>query len=317
VEVSVDKTYSVCNLFISGLSSKVTVYYYVNVDRRGKGPNGQPMKCFNSRSFFKFRFKKDKRGNDEPEYVAHCDFHVMSCLGEHSPMAIPKVVTPNAEGLCNECFLHKNKTLPPKAEANMVPGLRTVEEDAGSEHGSEGSSVKKTDVVIKRNVPREEEEEVAEELTEDSCCNWRPDAQESLTQMKGYICKNKVYRNPETRVLYNTCNMHIKFCIKKHAPGTSNFIEVPNVYGYCNTHHMADFACTPIPIPFPFPGMTYRLVSKGWMVKPAHWAAPTWRPLKDFKPKRRYREPDKPIGYLNRMREAANVMRYRRFVNCL
>jgi hypothetical protein len=272
------------------------------------------MRCFNSRAFFKFRFKKDKRGEDEPEYIAHCDFHTMSCLGEHSPMAIPKVITPNIEGLCNECYMHKHKLMPPKAEANAVPGLRTVEDDVGSDDDTDETSVKNT-AILKRNKVEEEEEEVKEvELTEDSTCNWRPDAQESLTQMKGYICKNKVYRNPETRILYHTCSMHIKFCIKKHPPGTSSLVDVPNIYGYCNTHHMAEFACVPIPIPFPFPGMTYRLVSKGWMIKPAHWAAPTWRPLKDFKPKRRYREPDKPIGYLNKIREAAKVMRYRRLI---
>jgi hypothetical protein len=195
-----------------------------------------------------------------------------------------------------------------------VPGLRTVEDDVGSDDDTDETSVKNT-AILKRNKVEEEEEEVKEvELTEDSTCNWRPDAQESLTQMKGYICKNKVYRNPETRILYHTCSMHIKFCIKKHPPGTSSLVDVPNIYGYCNTHHMAEFACVPIPIPFPFPGMTYRLVSKGWMIKPAHWAAPTWRPLKDFKPKRRYREPDKPIGYLNKIREAAKVMRYRRLI---
>ena len=271
------------------------------------------MRCFNSRSFFKFRFKQDKRGNDEPEFIAHCDFHAQSCLGEHDRMAIPKVITPNSEGLCNECFLHKNKRLPPKAEANLVPGLRYVEEEGegGSLRGSEDSSVKNM-TVIKRHTPKEEE--VVEILSEDSYCNWRPTAEESLTEMKGYMCKNKVYRNPETRVLYHTCSMHIKICVKKHAPGTSCVVDIPNIFGYCNTHHMAEFACAPLPISFPFPGMTYRLVSKGWMVKPAHWAAPTWRPLKDFKPKRKYREPQKPIGYMNKMREAANVMRYRRFV---
>ena len=273
---------------------------------------GQQMKCFNGRTFFKHRFKKDKRGNDEPEYVAFCSYHVPSCLGDHNPMAIPKISIPNSDGLCNECFLHKNKTLPPKAEPNAVPGLRTVDEESLSEVGEsvDGSSV--TNVPIKRETAEAVTEDVIEELSDESICNWRPDAQESLTKMKGYICKNKVHRNPETRILYPTCALHIKFCIKKHAPGTSSLVEIPNIYGYCNTHHMAEFACTPIPIPFPFPGMTYRLVPKGWMVKPAHWAAPTWRPLKDFKPKKRYIEPEKPIGYINKMREAAKVMRYRR-----
>lgn len=297
---------------------------------RGKGPDEEDLLCSSSRGHHSTKKVMNNRGKEEVLWMGMCYYHVMSCLGDHEEDYPPRIVTPNAEGLCNECYIHKMKELPPMCTSITSPGVYDPrfengaanaivtaseevkgkdEEDAQSI--AAGSSVADNKILNSHEMGRMDADPSG--LTEDSLCCWVPTAEESLTNMRGYICRNKVFRNPVTKLLMRTCPMHVKFCVKPHSEGAvGGLVEVPNLHALCNMHHVAECGVPPVPVEFPYPGMQYRLREKGWLIKPGHWAAPSWPPLQNVKCNKVYRKPSKPVGYMNKMREAARVMTWKK-----
>lgn len=260
---------------------------------------------------------KNARGQEVPVYTAQCAYHVYSCLGDHEEDYPPKVAIPNADGLCMECFYHKHKHAPPKITLDTAPNVYDPKKkiptnilennDKKSESQSQiGSTTNATEKALldDKNLIQESQ------LNADSICCWVPSVEESFGEMRGYICKNKVFYNPETRQYLPTCAMHIKTCIKSHIDSPDTPIEIPNLYGLCNIHHVATYGSIPVKIPFPYPGVEKKLKSKGWLIKPGHWSAPTWPPLKPVISTKKYRPLRKPETYLEKMQELARVLRY-------
>lgn len=304
---------------------------------RGKHPNSEEdLKCVNSRACFYFRKIMNKRGIEEPEYIAFCHYHALSCLGNHEQYP-PRIVIPNSEGLCNECYLHKIKHPAPQLTMEAAPGvvavnliqlednqadnttfqeLKELQEDFEQEERPKAEynpAIARTySSVTVNTAPTNEGEGDDAELTDDSICCWRPNADESLTYMRGYICKNKVFRNPKTKTLRRTCAMHMKQCYFNHESG-GGLIEIPNTLGLCMMHHIAVVGKPPKRKTFPYPGMERKLREKGWLVKAAHWAAPSWPPMPAIRVnKKKYVAPEKPEGYLNVLRETARLMTFNR-----
>jgi hypothetical protein len=283
---------------------------------RGKGEHDETLHCSGKRACYLKRKIKNKRNQDVPEYVAQCQYHVISCLGDHEDDAYPpKIAVPNSEGLCVECYYHKHKYYPPKMTADMAPTVydpntsKPPKRANGADSGD--GSVHESDVL--GSVKDNQEDENG--LTENSICCWVPTAEESLTNMRGHVCRNKVFRHPTTRVLLPTCAMHIRFCIKPHTESAvGGIIEIPNLYGLCNVHHVSEFGVAPLPVPWPYPGVERRLKTKGWMmIKTGHWAAPSWPPNRDVPVcRKKYRLPRKPDSYIDRMRETARILRFKR-----
>mmetsp|Transcript_16109 Transcript_16109/g.24282 ORF Transcript_16109/g.24282 Transcript_16109/m.24282 type:complete len:1767 (-) Transcript_16109:119-5419(-) len=286
---------------------------------RGKGENDVDLHCSGPRAAHTTKTVKNNRNEDVPMYTAHCAYHALSCLGFHEEEYPPKIFTPNSEGLCTECYVHKMKTLPPRLTPDSVPTVfdpKDPQGQVGADDEDRGSVDEVSSSVADQRYLALQEERDAESggLTEDSLCCWVPSAEESLTQMRGYICRNKVFRHPVTMKLLRTCALHVKFCVKPHEDGgaVGGLIETPNIHALCNMHHVAEHGIAPLKLNFPYPGMEHRLKNKGWMVKPGHWAAPSWPPLRDVVSKKQYRVPEKPIGYMNKMREAARLMIFRK-----
>lgn len=130
--------------------------------------------------------------------------------------------------------------------------------------------------------------------------------------MRGYICTNKVFYNAEAKRYLPMCAMHLKSCIKSHGDGLSVPIDIPNIHGLCNSHHIANFGSVPVPVPFPYPGVERKLKNKGWLVKPSHWGAPTWPPLKPRMCTKKYRPLAKPQTYIEKMQVLAREIRYKK-----
>lgn len=122
-----------------------------------------------------------------------------------------------------------------------------------------------------------EERQKMDSLQEGMICQWRPSPSESLTEMKGYICQNVIFKNPETNALIPYCAYHAKRCVKKHDE-SSGEIEIANIHALCTMHHMSEHKKPPEKIPFPFPGMLNKLSMNAWKLKTGHWAAPNWKP---------------------------------------
>jgi hypothetical protein len=243
------------------------------------------------------------------------------CVGEHEGDFPPKVQTPNPLGLCTECYVHRMKMPPPFLEAWMSPGVVPVEEensdkkvssvaDHKSSHGKNNSelivpSSGLSSITVKEDVKVDDLESDEEVIL----CNWRPSAEESLGPMRGYVCCNPVFRNPNTKAQLKTCAMHVRYCIMTHTVGSGQ-VEIPNVHGLCNSHHVGLCGRIPLTIPFPYPGMRRKLREKGWLIKPGHWAAPTWPPMKAIISNKVRIIREIPEGYLDRMRETARVIAY-------
>lgn len=278
-------------------------YICINSGYRGRNDDGEDLECLNMRMSHPNRFIQNKRGEDIPEVLPHCAFHSLYCVGKHDSDP-PRIRVPNAEALCNECYMLKFKTLPPKFSIITAPGVVQAVDKKDVKAGEKAGSI----------ASLSDEGEIHEELSENTYCCWRPSAEESLTRMRGYICRNHVYRNPYTKALMRTCAMHIKSCIRQHATATDAIIEIPNIYGLCTMHHIAEMGAAPMEVPFPYPGMQHRMRNKGWLVKAGHFAAPSWPPTHAIICDGDVPEKEKPVGYLNKMRELARVIAFKKYV---
>jgi hypothetical protein len=284
---------------------------------RTKDDNGNDLYCSGSRSCFVAKTVKNSRGKDVPIYTAQCAYHVSSCLGEHEEDYPPKVLVPNADGLCIECYFHKHKHSPPKITPDEAPGvydpkkksLEQIAQENADRKSEVQSQMESATTMTDKGLLEAKDPIFGDLLDADTICCWLPSVHDMET--RGYICQNRVFYNPETKRCVPTCAMHLKFCIKPHTDGSAP-IEIPNIHGLCNIHHIAAFGSVPIPVPFPYPGVEKRLKSKGWLVKPGHWGAPTWPPLKPIICGKKYRPPAKPRTYIEKMQELARVIRYQK-----
>lgn len=218
---------------------------------RGKGKNNDDLKCSNDIYIDPVKTVKDKYGKDIPIIYPECVYHISRCTGpEHIGLG-PLINIPNADGYCTQCYFTKYKKKVPTLTPELCPGVCPC-------------------IIVDSN-----DAPIIE------LCKWRPSTEDSVSGLRGYICRNAVIRNPETKDLLSTCGLHVTFCLRSHIDNRG-FIEIPNIYGLCIRHHVAEFNAAPIPMPAPYPGMVRRTQNKGWTVKPKMWSAPTWLPQEDI-----------------------------------
>lgn len=227
---------------------------------RGKSKTGVFLQCLNSRHLHPRDTYKDELGNDVHEALTTCAYHAKFCVGDHPGDQEQKILIPNEEALCIECYVDSNQNKPTAMALDKCPGVGPVNTNASK-------------------ISLQAEEKVDENLTEDSICNWKPTGHEMHTFLRGYKCGNKVYRDPETKVLQYTCAYHIKFCLRTHTSEATSVIEIPNEFGLCTNHHMVEHKDEPVKLKQPYPGMVRRVFKRNLLFKPGHWASPYWPPV--------------------------------------
>lgn len=282
--------------------------------------------CTNSRAMHSTKTVPTARGKTEPLCLAFCYYHCITCIGAHDTDFPPKIATPNAFGLCSECYLHRMKGKPPILLPDAVPGVEVIpvegavemnkEEEADmsvlSNKNQKISTEEGQNITSKGNASPDPGDSNEEEPSDETICGWRPNAEESLTNMRGYICCNTIYRHPKTRKLMKTCPMHIKYCIMPHNMN-DGVIAIPNLLALCTSHYVAVCGRAPLQVPFPYPGMRRKLMDKGWLIRTSHWAAPTWPPQQPIISDKVRVVREKPDNYRDMIIETARLIMFTKY----
>ena len=194
--------------------------------------------------------------------LSYCAFHQPNCvnISAHNDDINVSIKFPNPITLCTECYMAKLKNPPPKLPVTAIPGRTLIQlvyiymcsvllyniylfnyiyfiwltiSGLLTGDGKPLYDARTTDADTASASLQEEKEN--DELVPD--CHWKPNAVESLTEKRGYICKNKVFRNPYTKALLPFCPMHLKTCVKIHSGGDGVILQ-PNMKGLCTTHYL-------------------------------------------------------------------------------
>lgn len=270
---------------------------------RGKNKSNVALQCTNSR----IKIKKLK-GSKGPDSLQWCCFHVPYCIGEvHTTVGASgekvAIHTPNAEGLCSQCYMMKTKKKPMGMTTESAPGVIAVSvAKAGQSAKSQkfSQSVKAPTKYVKKN-------------KREGLCTWHPSATNEAMRM--YECNNTFFLNPITKSTMNVCAWHLTQCVLSHPPGFSAVITKPNELGLCAMHYLARMGHPVEETPFPYPGMKVKRAENFWKSaiggRGHHWAAPRSEPLPNIFV-RDYVEPVKPVEFYQQMVAASKYMAYKR-----
>lgn len=254
-----------------------------------RGKHGEiNLKCLNPQMEDPHHRRMKK--NEADVLLSYCVYHNPFCIGDHDGDMKVTIKFPNKETLCTNCYMGKNNAQPPKVPDVRTPGV--VNAQTGKPLGDTS-----------------QQERLSGSEEDVPYCSWKPDKEEALTEKRGFVCRNKCYRDPSTKILFSTCPMHIKKCVKTHS-GDDGKVDVPNIYGMCTMHHIAEHGEPPLDIPFPYPGMERRLKSKGWKIKPGHMFAPTWPRKDDIVYRAQYIAPPQPKSFIEKIRVQAKINEY-------
>jgi len=173
---------------------------------RGKSTDGEWLHCTNLRQRHPTlkttttSSSDGEEGGGVPVILKYCAYHTPTCVGEHDEDANPPPVkSPNMHGLCTQCIMNKkdiDKSIP-SFTFLTAPGVCPVNLMVAA---AKAASIQAT-------VAADKEED---ELQEGKICGWKPSKKESLTNVKDYMCKNVIYKNPESKALIPFCAMHGK-----------------------------------------------------------------------------------------------------------
>lgn len=235
---------------------------------RGKSKDGEFLQCMNARHLHPHMTYKDESNKLQHEALTTCAYHATVCCGEHPPDQPQKILVPNSEAYCNECHIDHMGEKPTALSMEKAPGVSSLNNMANLRTKMDLAAAKMTG-------------EGDNQLTDDSICNWKPSGSDANSIIRLYKCTNKVFRDPESKVLYPTCAYHVKRCVRKHETEATAIITTPNVYGLCVSHHMAEHRDEPPHIANPYPGMVKKLYRREVKFKTGHWAAPYWPPLRN------------------------------------
>ena len=234
---------------------------------RGKSKGGEYLQCTNMKCTHPYKtVVNESTGKDEPVTLAVCVFHTADCIGDlHRDKEPAKIREANKDALCGECYVLKNKKQPAKLTKELAPGVREL-----------STTVSKLDMKASDDGEANERlDGTGKPLTDESQCCWKPHPSQDK-DLAGYICFNKVFRSPETKILYRTCAWHTKVCARHH-PNGDNIVQVANEYSLCHMHHIAAIGSPPLPPPRPMPGTEPKIKREAWQIDPGHWAAPNWK----------------------------------------
>lgn len=257
---------------------------------RGKNKEGEALKCENVRMERPpHPDAPPRKKNDPPDILACCCYHTPNCVGDaHAYKEEVKIKVPNEAALCAECFMMNRGKRPPPFTATIVPGvvpsamvkLSAPAKEKAADDGSVGGD--SVSIKAKKNANR---------------CTWMPS--QDNARARGYECCNDKYVHPVTKEKLTTCAWHTLQCVRDHSSGSSAVVTVPNEFGLCAQHYLAEKGHPVVAHAFPLPGMQVKLARDHWKGK-RHYAVPKEDPPQVIVVKE-YEEPDRPTDFADRL----------------
>lgn len=260
---------------------------------RGKNKDGEGLVCANRRLRRPERVKTEagqeaaKLEKKMPDYFQFCTYHVTFCVSEaHEVGENVRIRTPNLDALCSECYMGRYKKKPPAISVDICPGVSPANLVTGINASN-----------IKSIMEDEEEDEEAlgnkkkKKVTRGNLCTWQPSVNDLAA--RGFECCNELMIDPNTGYRLQCCPWHVIRCVRPHPINSSDAIQIPNMYGLCTMHHLAEHGAPPPFTAIPYPGMKVKLGKDFWKrMKKRHFGVPRDDPqpvynLPDFEPPRR------------------------------
>jgi hypothetical protein len=221
---------------------------------RGKDAKGEALKCTNKRMEHPHR-----KVNHRPEILSFCCYHATECFSDsHSPNdPSVKIGIPNKLAYCVECYTLKVKKRIPPLTLQSAPGVVPVvvmsslallqsktteqrqERDAALRDGN-----KKTAATGTSPTPKKKKKATT--------CQWKPN--NNNEKLRLWMCTNPFHVDSAGKV-YETCLWHMTACMRAHEPNTNSSVAIPNMFGLCAMHYLAEQGKPLVATPFPYPGL--------------------------------------------------------------
>eukprot|EP01032_Pedospumella_encystans_P013354 gene13354-15381_t len=284
---------------------------------RGRNKDNEALKCENMRVERPPRSDAPPRKkNDPPDILACCAYHTPFCICDvHELRADVKIKVPNDEAMCAECYMMKRGKKPPPFTATIVPGvvLSSMAKPPPVEASPKKSRPSDDDHDDSKSVGGESvasQASRARRKVNANKCTWVPNPDN--VKARGYECCNEKFLHPVNQLKLTTCAWHTTVCLRDHPPGVSPTITIPNPYGLCAQHYLAEKGEPVRPHPFPLPGMQIKLARDHWKGK-RHFAVPKERPPEVIHAKE-YEEPEEPQNWMQSLGRIATQQAYKRRV---
>lgn len=259
-----------------------------------------------------------KKKNEPPDILSCCCYHTPFCVCDvHELKAEVKIKVPNDEAMCAECYMMKRGKKPPPFTATIVPGVvpSAMAKLAKEPDSPKKSRAKKDDADDDtKSVGGESVASAASRLRKKknaNKCTWVPNPDNA--RARGYECCNEKFVHPANNLKLTTCAWHMTQCLRDHPDGISPVITIPNPYGLCAQHYLAELGQPCKAHPFPLPGMQVKLAKDHWKGK-RHFAVPTEDPPEVITT-REYEEPEEPQNWMQSMGLMVKVAIYKRSVS--
>lgn len=232
---------------------------------RGRTKKGEFLKCENRR--FRRPFK-NLNLIEKPDYFPFCSYHVSICVsGNHFDAEECRIETPNIDALCLQCYMMKHKRAPPRLTFDICPGTVYVNLLTGTNASRVKPIMEEKEKV---DLPVGKKKAVKSRA---NLCSWAPHPNNEI--LRGYECCNELMIDPITNHRLPFCPWHVAECVRPHPPNSNNTVSIPNQFGLCKMHFLAEHGSAPPVIEAPFPGMKKRLGKDFWKhMKKRHFGAP-------------------------------------------
>jgi hypothetical protein len=268
---------------------------------RGKSKDGENLKCDNARmrkpdkkgtvavvtnSSSGYSSRKDKEA--VIDYYQFCCFHIpFCCSGNHENNGENvKIKAPNDLGFCAECFMLKMKMKPPPMSCDICPGVvpitllsgtkaKFVKSSVDDELSSDGGGYENESEGFESGIGSGKQFGKKKRKKEKNplLCQWIPNP--TNEKLRIYECFNERVNDFDTNHRLPNCAWHLAKCIRVHPQGTNPIITVPNEYGLCSMHYLAEYGVHPPFVELPYPGMKARTLKDFWKTLPRHFAVPS------------------------------------------
>jgi hypothetical protein len=271
---------------------------------RGKSKDGENLKCDNSRmrkpekkgssvaavpSSSGASSRKDKEATID--YYQFCCYHIpFCCSGNHENNGeTVKIKAPNDLGFCSECFMLKMKKKPPPMSCDICPGVvpitllsgakakavkSSIDDELSSDGGDGGydngeSEGFESGIGSGKQFGKKKKKKEKNPLL----CQWIPNP--TNEKLRIYECYNERVNDPDNNHRLPNCAWHLTKCLRVHPQGTNPIISIPNEYGLCSMHYLAEYGIHPPNVEIPYPGMKARALKDFWKTLPRHFAVPS------------------------------------------
>ena len=277
---------------------------------RGKNKEGESLVCANRRLRRPERLLGEGKTEEQqakkkgPDYFQFCSYHVQFCISEaHEAGENVRIRTPNLDALCSECYMGRYKKKPAAITFDICPGVSP----ANLVSGAKAANVKS----IMEDEDKEGDEPGAKKkkkVNRGNLCTWQANPDDVVA--RGFECCKQLMIDPNTGHRLQYCPWHVLRCVRPHPINSSDAIAIPNQYGLCTMHHLAEYGATPPVTDIPFPGMKVKLSKDFWKrMKMRHFAVPRDDPqpvycLPDYEP------PEPPENIFDRIEWFIKYVKY-------